>query len=518
MAAAPREGQAWFLKSSLKSPGYDGSKSEDFYQWMLLEVVYNDTEDEAYAVAPPLKYPNHPRTGEQHFYGDAFSTGYGRYQYMTAMYGPSAEDIKRTFRIQSQISRGQLKRQTGSAAVCYVAVPMPTTKERFIWIDLTYPIRAFYIPSAFTAHPQYKGHAIFSRLVVRGRKGLPTAYTIKGLVSRDIAACQKVIDDWNAVQPHNFKWRKQRNRIASAQKKVLARIKETGPEGPALKEPGLTPGYLKPDGKPPSQMYAKVSYDNEAIGDDTWGWGLRPQWTVRIDVFTLACQLLIPYSRRTDEYRDPYICFALFDRRVVQQSKILADIDMARAIDLAQAQSREEGVRLQYVKDEPDDKFIKDLIVGFIAVGLGFIPVVGPLVAFAWSVGYEVLTDTDKFTKAAGIGGKAPAFTQAAVDSREKMLPMIKMAAKSVFKLHQEEGDKTSIRVDTEGDSKADDNSQQESKKAEGGEEPQQQPEDNKGNDETPQPPTQTRSASENGRDDLKNNEDTQPQREERQS
>lgn len=125
-----------------------------------------------------------------------------------------------------------------------------------------------------------------------------------------------------------------------------------------------------------------------------------------------------------------------------------------------------------------------------------------------------MLTDTDKFTKAAGIGGKAPAFTQAAVDSREKMLPMIKMAAKSVFKLHQEEGDKTSIRVDTEGDSKADDNSQQESKKAEGGEESQQQPEDNKGNDETPQPPTQTRSASENGRDDLKNNENTQPQRE----
>ncbi|RAL66291.1 hypothetical protein DID88_005961 [Monilinia fructigena] len=109
----------------------------------------NDTEDKAYAAAPPLRYSNHQRTGEQHFYDDGFSNEYGRYQYMTVMYGSSSEDVKRTFRIRSQISRGQLKRQTGSAAVCYVAVPMPTTKERFIWIDLAYPIRAFYVPSAY---------------------------------------------------------------------------------------------------------------------------------------------------------------------------------------------------------------------------------------------------------------------------------------------------------------------------------------------------------------------------------
>jgi hypothetical protein len=84
MAAAPREGTAWFLKESLKSPGYDGSKSEDFYSWMLLEVVYNATEDEKYMWPPPLRYPNHPRTGQQVFAGGLASTGYGRYEFMTA--------------------------------------------------------------------------------------------------------------------------------------------------------------------------------------------------------------------------------------------------------------------------------------------------------------------------------------------------------------------------------------------------------------------------------------------------
>lgn len=84
MAAAPREGIVWFLKESLKSPGYDGSKPEDFYSWMLLEVVYNATEDEAYMSAPPLRYPNHPRTGKQSFPGSIASTGYGRYEFMTA--------------------------------------------------------------------------------------------------------------------------------------------------------------------------------------------------------------------------------------------------------------------------------------------------------------------------------------------------------------------------------------------------------------------------------------------------
>ncbi|KAM0135156.1 hypothetical protein ACHAP3_005247 [Botrytis cinerea] len=447
MAAAPREGAAWLLKSSLKSPGYDGSKAEDFYSWMLLEVVYNQSEDEAYAWPPPLWCPGHPRTGQQVFPGDAFSTGYGRYEYMSVMYGPSAEDVKRTYRVKSSISRGQLSRQTGSSAVCYIAVPLPTAQERFIWIDLTYPVRAFMIPAAFTAHTKYQGHAIFSRLDIRGRKGLPTPYVIKGVAPSELAAGKKIVDDWNARSPHNWRWRKEARKISDVYERLKNRLDEIGTEGPAIQEPGLKPDYLKTLGKPPIK-YAKTSYCKDPQGDETFGLMMRPQWTLRIDVFTLACQLWIPYSQRTDEYKDVYACFTLFERSAVKASKVIADLDMAQAIDLAAAQSKELGVRLQYEKDEPDDKFIKDLFAGFVAVGLGLIPVVGPLVAFAWSVTYEVLSDTEKFTKAAGIGGKKPAFTQAVVDSREALLPMIKKAASSVFKMHAEQGSTSSIRVD----------------------------------------------------------------------
>jgi hypothetical protein len=119
---------------------------------------------------------------------------------------------------------------------------------------------------------------------------------------------------------------------------------------------------------------------------------------------------------------------------------------------------------LKYEADEPDEKFITDLLVGFVAVGLGLIPAVGPLVAFGWSIMYEVMTDTDKFIKAAGVGGKAPALTQALVDSRETFKPMMKAAGKSLFKLHQEQGDKRPIRIDAgEGNEQADENSQQQS-------------------------------------------------------
>lgn len=38
------------------------------------------------------------------------------------------------------------------------------------------------------------------------------------------------------------------------------------------------------------------------------------------------------------------------------------------------------------------------------------------LIYIGWNLAYEVLTDTEKFTKAAGVGGKVPAFTQAMVD------------------------------------------------------------------------------------------------------
>ncbi|KAM3070507.1 hypothetical protein ACMFMG_010328 [Clarireedia jacksonii] len=456
MAAAPREGTVWFLKESLKSPGYDGSKSEDFYSWMLLEVVYNATEDEKYMLPPPLKYPNHPRTGQQVFAGSLTSTGYGRYEFMTAMYGPSAEDIKRTYRLKCNISRSQLWGQTGSAAVCYVAVPRPTKEERFFWIDLTYPIRAIYIPCAFTAHPQYKGHAIFSRLDVRGRKGIPQSYVLKNHQWNLITQVQKAINDWNNRRNHNWAWGQQMNQLIAINNKLWDIANEAGPEGPPIQEPGLTPGFVKADGKAPSQVFAKVSYAKDTVADETTGLGMRPQWTLRIDVFKLACQLLVPYERRTEEWKDLYACFTLFDRRCVHESKVIADIDMAQSIDWAKAQGKEAGLKIQYATEEPDEKFIKDLFVGFIAVGLGFIPVIGPLVAFGFTVTYELLENSEKFTKAAGVGGKAPAFTQACVDSREGLKPMIKAGVKAIFKGHLEADSKKSIHVDT-GEEKVED-------------------------------------------------------------
>ncbi|TGO70853.1 hypothetical protein BELL_0656g00050 [Botrytis elliptica] len=449
MAAAPREGTVWFLKESLKSPGYDGSKPEDFYSWMLLEVVYNATEDEAYMLPPPLKYGGHPRTGQQVFAGGLASTGYGRYEYMTAMYGPSAEDIKRTYRLKCNISRGQLWRQTGSAAVCYVAVPRPTTQERFFWIDLTYPIRAIYIPCAFNAHPRHKGHAIFSRVDVRGQKGIPKSYVLKNYRWNSISQVNKAIENWNKVRNHNWAWGKQMNQLVAMNNRLWDLAKEAGNEGPPIPEPGLTPGFVKADGKAPSQVFAKVSYAKDTVADDTTGLGMRPQWTLRIDGFKLACQLLVPEDNRTEEWQDIYACFALFDRRCVHESKVIADIDMAQSIDWAAAQGKEAGLKIQYVKEEPEDKFIKDLFVGFVAVGLGFIPVIGPLVAFGFTVTYELLEDSEKFTKAAGIGGKGPAFTQACVDSREGLKPMFKAGVKAIFKGHLQAAPQKSIQVDT---------------------------------------------------------------------
>ncbi|TEY40637.1 hypothetical protein BOTCAL_0430g00020 [Botryotinia calthae] len=432
MAAAPREGTSWFLKESLKSPGYDGSKPEDFYSWMLLEVVYNATEDrkpeDECMLPPPLKYPNHPRTGQQVFGGNLVSTGYSRYEFMTAMYGPSAEDIKRTYRLKCNISRGQLWCQTGSAAVCYVAVPRPTKQERFFWIDLTYPIRAIYIPCAFTAHSQYKRHAIFSRLDVRGRKGIPKSYVLKDYHWNLITEVRKAINNWNNVRNHNKAWGRQMNKLIDINNRICDIANEAGPVGPSIQEPGITPGFVKADGKVPSQVFAKVSYAKDMVADETTGLGMRPQWTLRIDVF----------------------------KRCVHESKVIADIDMAQSIDWAKAQAREAGLKIKYATEEPDEKFIKDLFVGFIAVGLGFIPVIGPLVAFGLTVTYELLEDSEKFTKAAGVGGKVPAFTQACVDSREELKPMIKAGLKAIFKGYLGEAPKKSIRVDT-GEEKVED-------------------------------------------------------------
>jgi hypothetical protein len=372
------------------------------------------------------------------------------------MYGPSAEDIKRTYRLKCNISRGQLWGQTGSAAVCYVAVPRPTKEERFFWIDLTYPIRAIYIPCAFSAHPQYKGHAIFSRLDVRGRKGIPQSYVLKNYHWNLITQVQKAINDWNKVRNHNWAWGQQMNKLIAINNMIWNIANEAGPEGPPIQEPGLTPGFVKADGKAPSQVFAKVSYAKDTVADETMGLGMRPQWTLRIDVFKLACQLLVPYQDRTEEWKDLYACFTLFDRRCVHESKVIADIDMAQSIDWAKAQAKEAGLKIQYATEEPDEKFIKDLFVGFIAVGLGFIPVIGPLVAFGFTVTYELLENSEKFTKAAGVGGKAPAFTQACVDSREGLKPMIKAGVKAIFKGHLKAAPRKSIRVDT-GDEKVED-------------------------------------------------------------
>jgi hypothetical protein len=102
---------------------------------------------------------------------------------MSVMYGPEAKCITEWMKLSSSVSKGDIvDRHNKTAAKVYlVPVRMPTAVEQFLWLDLTYPVRAIYLPRQHKVDDgAYSDWCMFQHLSFRHRELNFNAYVFSG--------------------------------------------------------------------------------------------------------------------------------------------------------------------------------------------------------------------------------------------------------------------------------------------------------------------------------------------------
>ncbi|KAF4240938.1 hypothetical protein CNMCM8980_001030 [Aspergillus fumigatiaffinis] len=141
-----------FTRDSLKTKYFDPAELQDpskpggpnnlveFKRHILLEVVTN------YAPHTGVSRP-HPRAHVMEV-TMMFERPYQRYRYLPVMTGPCFNDIRRQQLIEGTSEWERLYNNTNVPDIALIPTLMPDlrTKKEFLWVDLTYPLRAIYIP------------------------------------------------------------------------------------------------------------------------------------------------------------------------------------------------------------------------------------------------------------------------------------------------------------------------------------------------------------------------------------
>ncbi|KAL3477018.1 hypothetical protein BJX99DRAFT_270173 [Aspergillus californicus] len=368
----------------MKCSYYNPDDPKDFYSYALLQVVYNTSVNEFYYnydAANGLPIKDHKRAGIiPKLWTSAYSTEYVAYHYLTTMIGPSANPVKGTNHLRTDIERSELEHQGQATKIAYVPVRLPTIEERFMWIDLTFPVRGILLPLLHqkdTRDPDYCQYLQYD--FRRLRVTVPTLTRVSG-------------EEDKPAKP----------------KARAANI---------VDEPDLPPAYvegLKAKGKVPA-TFEKDELEFEVNVAHGW-W--KPEWTARLDIARLYYTELIPTSKLKDDYKTWYNAVCLFKYNSVEASNIspppggglnwkwdssVTEANMAAShevIDLAKLLSEENGTNFDYKRNsDADDALSAKLIETFASFATGIIPVIGPLATWGWSMMISAINDPKNFVE-----------------------------------------------------------------------------------------------------------------------
>ena len=178
MSAVPPEGEYIFFHKSLKTQYFDPSNKAHFYGNLLVEVVYNDYFDGRWKEGE-MWLPTHERAEEQKYLPPRLWHAQTRFKYMYVGYGesPETQNDDRRIRLWADFSHSTSLYAGSPARFVYLVLPMPTLEERWIWLDLTFPIRAIYIPKAHHASPTMRNRCSYYALRMAEREvSVPLKY------------------------------------------------------------------------------------------------------------------------------------------------------------------------------------------------------------------------------------------------------------------------------------------------------------------------------------------------------
>ncbi|KAE8155261.1 hypothetical protein BDV25DRAFT_135009 [Aspergillus avenaceus] len=368
MAGAPPEGEVWYRHDALKFGDFDPSDPDKFYNTIFLDVgtnaVWGNCQMKKENIANmilldkselPL-YETHPRADRQ--YWDA-SRSYERYKFLTVMTGPSPNKITRHTQIHGPYGRGvygQLYPEQHEKRFGLVPVMVPTKEERYLWVDLTYPLRAILIPRQHIADPKYyKNYCRYLRLDFTARNA--TMKSAKG---------------------------------------------------------------------------EKVRFET----DVTWGWGVRAEWTARIDILRLYMVLLFAHRKEvlSKAFRDPYKLIELHDSFSIDLKRRgpgEADMNTDNIVQYDKLVSVSTGGRFKYEGDDFDHLWGAKCLTGIISAGLSCIPVYGPLLSIGFQLTMDAILSPEDFCNKYKVASdKVPSVTGALLGFAQNVLPMLAKGGK----------------------------------------------------------------------------------------
>ena len=113
----------------------------------------------------------------------SWQTNYRKWKYLNAMYGSDAKCITEWIKFKSSVSTDDIVDRGDHKAPRTFLVPvrMPTAIEQFLWLDLTYPLRAIYLPRQHKVdNGVYRDWCVFQHLSFRHRKLDFSAHVFSG--------------------------------------------------------------------------------------------------------------------------------------------------------------------------------------------------------------------------------------------------------------------------------------------------------------------------------------------------
>ncbi|PLB55785.1 hypothetical protein P170DRAFT_422293 [Aspergillus steynii IBT 23096] len=427
MTSTGPEGPGKFHRDLLHTTTWHGgSNPEDFKNYLLLEIVVNKSVDEVFGSSgkdPVLPSTGNPRAERQTI--QYASRTYSRWRDLWCGVGPRSTQMSRADILYGNGDGRNLSHWLGYNQVAFIPVRMPTPEERFLWVDLTYPIRGIYLPSAYHAMPQQK-YQDWTRYV--HLKFFHNSLTLKTYKRVDLTD----------------KYRESEARAREAQLAIQSGEQpKARPQVETVKEPDV-PEESNLIGFTPEFTVGELHIPK----DRELGLGYRPTWTARFDVKQLELALHVPSEMRDEKYLDTYQFITLFNAH---------DVDSIRPWQTTQARVGElsdqyiknadvinlqEGTDMKERPTKADVDWLKEVVKNVIGVGLGLIPYVGPFL----SMGYDATMDYLDNPEAWGAKNELKLGTQAKAQAIKSASDILEFYRKGKvphikFKSRLEEGD-----------------------------------------------------------------------------
>ncbi|KAF4237718.1 hypothetical protein CNMCM8980_002377 [Aspergillus fumigatiaffinis] len=504
MSGAP-EGEAWFFHDAITFGTFNPRDPKQFYTTIFLEVVTNYTlAEEAFrgrgprqprapwehAQEPKLAWEGHPRAGKQVF-SASMRASYARYKFLPVMTGPSILNITDVQMIHGSFDYNTLHSRTDEQRIAFVPVKVPSLDERFLWVDMTYPLRGIYIPKLHIAHPEYQNMCRYTRLdfrakdvklrtykrdttdldpvtgmprlamggVASGPPSIPLSNTSGGETSKGDQSTQ----NWEKMTPEK--------RDSEIQKLIDAgKTANRERDAKRIKEPGVPEKERARQSKELSFM-APPSFSQGELklpADRTMGWDFHPKWTVRFDILKLAHLFALHRDLMDSKfYHNPYQFVALFDCTDIpiytRDAEADSTMNPGEVMDLAESRSKQDGAKYKYADNGFDPNWMIKCFVGIAAAAASCIPMVGPLAALSISVAAEAIMNPQQFATKQGLASQGGNIVSAFIGSAQNVRSFTKSAGaitssrpNAVVSLRGGGGDEFDSAEEYPGDSESD--------------------------------------------------------------